>query len=124
MSDLDRLRERYLREPAPRRMGHLASDLLRLGRWVRMRRDDYAVVGLLGQIASCMEWNPEHATEELADMQREVCSWRRIWPLEPARSLLAFRAQRMSDRILALSGLLEEPAPGPKRTIAFSTSSE
>jgi hypothetical protein len=88
-------------------MGHLAPDLLRLSRWLLTRRDAEAVTDLMSRIASMMEWNPEHATEELADMQREVCHWRRLWPHEPARGLLAFRAQRMSEPILDLSGLLE-----------------
>jgi hypothetical protein len=107
MRDPEDERERYIGLPAATRMGHLASDLLRLSRWLRTRCDDEAVVALMGRIASMMEWNPEHASEELADMQREVCYWRRLWPQEAARGLLAFRARRMSDRILELSGLLE-----------------
>ena len=110
MRDVDSLRERYMKDPPEVRMGNLASDLLRLANWVRMRRSDEAIVDLMGQIAWLMEWNEESATEELADMQREICRWRRIWPVEAARSLLAFRAQHMSDRILELSGLLEQPA--------------
>lgn len=107
MGDTESMRERYLSLPASARMGHLASDLLRLSRWLLMRRDDEAALGLMGRIASMMEWNPEHASEELADMQREVCYWLRLWPQESARGMLAFRAGRMSDRVLALSGLLE-----------------
>jgi len=109
MRDVDSLRERYLRDTAQVRMGHLASDLLRLANWARMRRSDEAVLDLMGEIAWLMEWNEEFACEELADMQREICHWRRIWPVEAACSLLTFRAQRMSDRILELSGLLEQP---------------
>ncbi len=44
-------------------------------------------------------------------MQRELCRWRRLWRLEPARSLLAFRAQQMSDRLLELSGLTAKAEP-------------
>ena len=108
MRDPRELRARYASLPSSVRMGHLGSDLLRLSRWVRARRDDGQVVDLLRQIAWLMEWNEEHASAELADMQREVCHWRRLWPMEAARSLLALRAQRMSHRILELSGLLEE----------------
>ena len=107
MKDIESVRRRYMSQSASTRMGHLASDLLRLSRWVRMIRDAQAVIELMGRIASFMEWNPEYASAELADMQREVCHWRRLWPLDAARSLVAFRAQRMSDRILELSGLLE-----------------
>jgi hypothetical protein len=52
-----------------------------------------------------IEWSGEHAAEELVNVQRELCRWRRIWPLEPARFLLAFRAKQMSERILEMSGL-------------------
>jgi len=110
MRDLAKLRERYLRDMPAVRMGNLASDLLRLSQWVRMRRADGAVIDLMREIAWMMEWSGEGATEELADMQRELCRWRRIWPVESARSLMALRAQQMSDRILAMSGLLESPA--------------
>jgi len=58
------------------------------------------------KIAWLMEWMQDGATRELADMQREICRWRRIWPLDEARSLLAFRARNMSDQLLEQSGLL------------------
>ena len=89
------------------RLGNLASNLLRLSQWVRMSRGDEAIVELMGEIAWLMEWTGESATAELADMQREVCRWRRVWPLEAARSLLAFRAQQMSARVLEMSVLIE-----------------
>ena len=52
-----------------------------------------------------IDWTGDDATEELVKIQRELCRWRRIWPLEPARHLLAFRARQMSDRVLESSGL-------------------
>lgn len=112
MKDLTRLRERFLRDKPQVRMGNLASDLLRLSQWVRMRRSDEAIVDLMREIAWLMEWNGEWATVELVDMQREVCRWRRVWPVETARSILAWRAQRMSARILEMSGLVESVARG------------
>ena len=45
-------------------------------------------------------------------MQRELCQWRRIWPNECARPLLSLRARQMSDRVLDLSGLLEQAPAG------------
>lgn len=111
MEDYQSMREAYVSQPAAMRMGHLASDLLRLSLWVKMGRDSKAVLDLMSRIAWLMEWNPEHASEELANMQREVCHWRRIWPLEPAGPLVAFRAEVMSNRVLETSGLLDEAAP-------------
>ncbi|MBI4573608.1 MAG: hypothetical protein HY713_10055 [candidate division NC10 bacterium] len=105
-----RLRDRYLRDMPAVRMGNLASNLLRLGQWVGMRRSDEAVVDLMREIAWMMEWSGEGATVELAEMQREICRWRRAWPVESARSILALRAQQMSSRVLEFSGLLGSPA--------------
>jgi hypothetical protein len=100
-----RLKERYLRDSPDRQLGNLASDLLRLSTWLQMRRDDRATVDLMREIAWMIEWSGHHATEELVNIQRELCRWRRLWPLDPARSLLVFRAKQMSERILEMSGL-------------------
>lgn len=107
MRDLKRMRERYVRDKAPVRLGNLASSLLRLSKWVRMKQRDESVIDLMHEIAWFMEWSGDLASVELADMQREICRWRRAWPIEPARSILAFRALQMSNRVLELSGLLE-----------------
>lgn len=110
MRNLQRLRERYLRDESRVRLGNLASDLLRLSQWVQMRRNDDEIVDLMREIASCMEWVGDSATADLADMQREICRWRRAWPVESARSILALRARQMSERVLEMSGLLESRA--------------
>jgi hypothetical protein len=68
------------------------------------------------EIAWLMEWSGDLALAELADMQREICRWRRAWPIEKARSILAFRALQMSNRILAWSGLLEQTTTEAKQT--------
>ena len=105
MKDLKRMRERYLRDKKPIRMGNLASSLLRLSNWVRNRHRDEAIIDLMREIAWFMEWSGDLASAELSDMQREICRWRRIWPVEQARGILLFRALQMSNRILELSGL-------------------
>ncbi|HSB73721.1 MAG TPA: hypothetical protein VLT62_30715 [Candidatus Methylomirabilis sp.] len=107
MRDVSRLRERFLRDDRARRLGNIASNLLRLSHWLPMDRDAAAVVGLLGETAAMIEWAGEDATEELVNIHQELCRWRRIWPVDAARGLLAFRARLMSERVLALSGLTE-----------------
>jgi hypothetical protein len=116
MKDLERMRERFIRDRSPVRMGNLASDLLRLSKWIQARHNDNAIVDLMREIAWFMEWCGDLASAELADMQREICRWRRVWPVEQARSILAFRALQMSNRILEWSGLLEKAAPETKQT--------
>jgi hypothetical protein len=108
MRDVKGMRDRYLRNNRSIRMGNLASSLLRLSDWVRMKHKDEAIIDLMREIAWFMEWNGDIASTELADMQREVCRWRRVWPVEQAHGVLAFRARQMSDRVLELSGLVEK----------------
>ena len=111
MRDIKKMRDRYLRDKVRVRMGNLASSLLRLSQWVKKRHKEEAIIDLMREIAWFMEWSGDLASPELADMQREICRWRRVWPAEQARSILAFRALQMSNRILELSGLLERTTP-------------
>jgi hypothetical protein len=106
MRDVSRLRERFLRDGLDRRLGNIASNLLRLSSWLQMERGPEAMVDLIRETMAMIEWMGDDATEELVNIQRELCRWRRIWPLAPARSLLAFRARQMSDRVLEASGLV------------------
>jgi hypothetical protein len=111
MRDLMRMRERFLRDETPVRLGNMASSLLRLSKWVQMKERDESVIDLMREIAWFMEWSGDLASVELADMQREICRWRRAWPMEALRSVLSFKTLQMSNRILELSGLLEDGAP-------------
>ncbi len=111
MRDLKRMRERFIRNESSVRMGNLASDLLRLSKWIQTGHNDAAIVDLMRQIAWLMEWTGNLASAELADMQREICRWRRVWPVDQVRHILALRASQMSNRILEKSGLLEKNSP-------------
>jgi hypothetical protein len=115
MRDIKRMRDRYFQDSAPVRMGNLASSLLRLSQWVKKCHKDEAIIDLMREIAWFMEWNGDLALADLPDMQREICRWRRIWPIERARSILALRSLQMSKRALELSGLLIQPASEQKR---------
>ena len=116
MRDLERMRERFIRDGSSVRLGNLASNLLRLNKWILMRHNDEAIVDLMREIAWLMEWRGDLASTELADMQREICRWRRVWPVERVRHILALRAFQMSNQILESSGLLEQTAPEAKQT--------
>jgi hypothetical protein len=104
------MRERFLRDGLPVPLGNVASDLARLSDWACEGHTSQALVDLMREIAHEMEWSGEAGLAELADMQREVCFWRRAWPADPARPVLARRARAMSDWLLELSGLLGDAA--------------
>jgi len=116
MKDLKRMRERFIRDESSVRTGNLASNLLRLSKWIQTGHNDEAIVDLMREIAWLMEWSGDLASPELADMQREICRWRRVWPVEQERHILTLRASQMSNRILERSGLLEQIAPEAKQT--------
>jgi len=71
-------------------------------------RYDQIVAELLHEGALLMEWCapnvPLDIAASLAAMQRELVLWRRIWPDDPARALLALRARQMSDQLLEVAG--------------------
>jgi hypothetical protein len=100
-----------MRDPSPVRMGNLASALLRLSKWIQAGHNDEAIVDLMREIAWLMEWTGDLASAELADMQREICRWRRVWPAEGVRHILKLRASQMSNRVLEGSGVLKKTAP-------------
>ena len=116
MKDLKRMRERFIRDGSSVRMGNLASDLLRLSKWIQTGHNDESIVDLMREIAWLMEWSGDLASAELADMQREICRWRRVWPVDQVRHILALRAFQMSNRILECSGLLEQTTSEAKQT--------
>ena len=62
----------------------------------------------MSEIAWFLEWNGDLASAELAWMQREICRWRRVWPIEQARNILSLRALQMSNRVLELSRILAQ----------------
>ena len=106
--DRARFRERYLRDEWPRQFGNLASTLTRLGSRAEDERFDGMVADLLREGALMIEWSaPQTPPEQVADlalMQRELLLWQQIWPAAAVRSLLAFRAQAMANRLLAAAG--------------------
>jgi hypothetical protein len=116
MKELRRMRERFIRDESSVRMGNLASNLLRLSKWIQAGHNDEAIVNLMRQIAWLMEWSGDLASAELADMQREICRWRRVWPVERVRHILALRAVQMSNRILEESGFVKQ-APAKAKQI-------
>jgi hypothetical protein len=116
MKDLKRMRERFIRDRSSVRLGNLASNLLRLSKWIQMGHNDEAIVDLMRQIAWLMEWSGDLASSELADMQREICRWRLVWPVEQVRHILALRAFQMSNRILESSGLLGQTTLKARQT--------
>lgn len=118
MTDFARLRARFLRDPLPARLGALAADLGRLSSTATHPAHNRAVETLLEQARRFVEWTAAETSlstaAELVDLQLILTAWLHAWPeaqaCGPLRAALAAEAGHWSDRVLELSGLLDEDA--------------
>ncbi len=114
MKDREKLRERFLRDPLPRRLGGLAATLGRISSSARRATDPEIVSNLLDEAKHLIEWTaadaePETAAE-LVRMQTMITLWQRAWE-EASRNpkqriLLSVQAKDWSDKAVDFSGLM------------------
>ena len=113
ISNREKLRERFLRDPLPRRLGGLAATLGRVSSVARKTSDPTNVARLLEEAKYMIEWTaaetePEIAAE-LVSIQRFITLWLRAWDSasqhREQRTLLSVQAKYWSDRALDFSGL-------------------
>ena len=116
MRDWTALKERYLRDPLPVRLGGLAANLARVRSFSDHPDHCDVVEGLLEESKFFIEWTTRDAAldlqAELVQLQVQLSRWQRAWPAiwaEPARrQAVAEQAQQWSERVLHLSGLLRQ----------------
>lgn len=110
----EKLRQRFLRDTLPRRLGGLAATLARLSSSARESEDQTVVLNLMDEARHLIEWTaaevaPEIA-EELVQTQRILTLWQKAWlvarPDKTQRILLSAQAKEWSERTLQASGLL------------------
>ena len=115
MPNKEKLRERFLRDPLPRRLGGLAATLGRISSSARESSDPTTVVHLLEEAKYLIEWTaadtePEVAAE-LVSMQTLVNLWLKAWDKasqnKQQRILLSVQAKYWSDKAMDFSGLLK-----------------
>lgn len=79
MSNLDEIKVRYLKEPFNRRLGHLASDLMRIAGFLDNIKNRKVVVDILEESKFFIEWAavdaPPHIQEMFSDMQSRLALW-------------------------------------------------
>lgn len=114
MKDKQKLRERFLRDPLPRRLGGLAATLGRISSSARNSTEPIVVSNLLDEAKHLIEWtaadtDPETAAE-LVQMQTMIALWQRAWneasQNPKQRLLLSVQAKDWSDKAVEFSGLL------------------
>lgn len=109
----EKMRERFMRDPLPSRLGGLAATLGRISSVARKSSDPANVTRLLEEAKYMIEWTaadtePEIAAE-LVSMQTLLNLWLRAWENashhKEQRTLLSVQAKHWSDRALDFSGL-------------------
>lgn len=113
MTNKEKLRERFLRDPLPRRLGGLAATLGRVSSSARKSTDPNIVSNLLDEAKHLIEWTaaeaePETAAE-LVRIQTMISLWQRAWSEASQnpkqRLLLSVQAKYWSDKAVDFSGL-------------------
>src|SRR5690349_14459109 len=114
MTNKEKLRERFLRDHLPHRLGGLAATLGRISSSARKSTDPNVVSNLLDEPKHLIEWTaadtePETAAE-LVRIQTMLSLWQRAWDeasqSPKQRLLLSIQAKDWSDKAIDFSGLI------------------
>jgi hypothetical protein len=119
MSHLDTIKDRFLRDQLPVRLGGLAANLRRITSFSRSETNREAVAALIDESKYFIEWTAAEAEIDtagtLVELQVQLARWQRnwsgIWADPERRSKVGEESRVWSDRVLALSGLMNEQPP-------------
>ena len=114
ISNIDEIKDRYLREPFNRRLGHLASDLMRVSGFLDNIKNRKVVTDILEESKFFIEWTapdaPSHIQELFSEMQSRLALWHRhlLMVREDPKEIveLAKSTKRWGTQLVQLSGLL------------------
>ena len=114
MTDRAAIRQRYLRDPLPVRLGGLAANLARIKSFSNHPDHRDVVESLLDESKFFIEWAaPEAESDvqaELVELQLQLARWQHklsdIWADPERRAFVAEQACQWSRRVLDMSGLL------------------
>lgn len=114
MKDRSSLRERYLRDAWPVRLGGLAANLARVKSFSDHPGHQKVVERLLEESKFFIEWTIRDVAleiqAELVELQLQLARWQRhwerIWSDPVQRAAVAEQAGRQSRQVLKMAGLL------------------
>ena len=115
MKNMERIRDRYLKEPLPQRLGGLAASLARISSSARRSSGAAEVAVMLEECRYFIEWTAAGAEPEAAadmvDIQLLLTMWCSAWSdaqkIPAQRMILSVLAKGWSDRVLDYSGLAQ-----------------
>jgi len=108
------IRERYLQDDVPTRLGGLAANLSRIKSFSSHDANCELVASLLDESKFFIEWTAAETeieiAAELVELQIQLACWRQnwteLWADVVQRREIAEQSRRWSGRVLAMSGLL------------------
>jgi len=114
MKDWAAIRERYLRDNLPVRLGGLAANLSRIKSFAAHDASREAVESMIDESKFFIEWTAAEAevntAAELVELQIQLARWQynwaRVWHDPVKRSEVAEQSAAWSQRVLQMSGLL------------------
>jgi hypothetical protein len=114
MRDWTPIRERYMRDDLPVRLGGLAANLSRIKSFASREGNREAVESLIDESKYFIEWTAAETevstAAELVELQVQLARWQRnwarIWADPVRRSQVAEQSSAWSKRVLEMSGLL------------------
>ncbi len=110
----EKLRERFLRDPLPQRLGGAAATFGKISSVARKLSDPDNVTRLLEEAKYLIEWTAADAEPEIAaelvSIQTLINLWLKTWVKTNQNReqwiLLSLQAKQWSDRAMKFSGLM------------------
>ena len=114
MKDWKVIRERYMRDELPVRLGGLAANLSRIKSFSGNESNRNVVESLIEESKYFIEWTASETEIEtaaqLVELQRELARWQftlaQLWPDSNRRKQLAEKSNAWSKLVLQNSGLI------------------
>ncbi len=113
--DWTTIRERYLQDNVPIRLGGLAANLSRIKSFATNEKNKSLIESLIEESKLFIEWTA-HETEietaaKLVELQVELALWQikidRIWLDAEQRKKISEKSDHWSQQVLMVSGLLD-----------------
>ena len=116
MKDWNVIRDRYLRDGLPIRLGGLAANLGRIKSFAAYDEGQMSVMDLLEESKYFIEWTAaeadSHIAAELVRLQVQLAlwqlNWRHVWDVDEKRKNMVDECAVWSRYVLEISGLLDD----------------
>lgn len=116
MKDESAIKQRYLRDALPVRLGGLAANLARITSFSNNPQHGDVIERLIEESKFFIEWTAGDAElsvqAELVELQRQLARWQHdwqtVWADQGSRMNMAERSLVWSQRVLEMSGLLHQ----------------